>query len=119
MVYVFLKNQKIRANVGWYKEERIKGVDLVVSVTVGLKNKASDDEIRDTVDYVLLLNIVRQECSVKRKLLETLGESILLSIEEKAGKLCASAEIEIHKKSIEAEGFNAESVGIVIKKSFE
>jgi dihydroneopterin aldolase len=50
-------------------------VDLKVSVD--LSESAKSDKLNDTVDYVFLNKIVREEMSIPSKLLETVAKRIL------------------------------------------
>lgn len=50
-------------------------IDL--SVDANLKRSADTDQLSDTVDYVHLNKIVKEEMAVRTKLLETVADSIL------------------------------------------
>ena len=50
-------------------------IDL--SVDANLKRSADTDQLSDTVDYVHLNAIVKEEIAVRTKLLETVADSIL------------------------------------------
>ena len=50
-------------------------IDL--SVDANLKRSADTDQLSDTVDYVHLNAIVKEEMAVRTKLLETVADSIL------------------------------------------
>ncbi len=50
-------------------------IDL--SVDANLKRSADTDQLSDTVDYVHLNTIVKEEMAVRTKLLETVADSIL------------------------------------------
>ena len=50
-------------------------VDL--EIKANLKISAKSDELKDTVDYVFLNKLVREEMSVPSKLLETVAQRIL------------------------------------------
>ncbi|MCG2417496.1 dihydroneopterin aldolase [Aequorivita sp. F47161] len=82
-----LKNIKIFAFHGCLIEEGKIGSDYLVNVSVkaDLKNAANTDELEDTVDYVLVQKIVREEMAIRAKLLEHVAkriiDSILLKIE--------------------------------------
>ena len=82
-----LKNIKIYAFHGCLIEEGQIGSDYMVNLSVkaDLKNASSTDELADTVDYVLLQKIVREEMAVRAKLLEHVAkriiDTILLKIE--------------------------------------
>ena len=82
-----LKNIKIYAFHGCLIEEGQIGSDYLVNLSVkaDLQNAAATDELSDTVDYVMLQKIVREEMAVRAKLLEHVAkriiDAILLKIE--------------------------------------
>ncbi len=82
MSSIRLKNIKIYAFHGCLIEEGQIGSDYVVNLKVqaNLKNASITDELADTVDYVLLQNIVRQEMAVRAKLLEHVAKRIIDSV---------------------------------------
>ncbi|WP_026451842.1 dihydroneopterin aldolase [Aequorivita capsosiphonis] len=77
-----LKNIKIYAFHGCLVEEGQIGSDYLVNLKVkaNLKNASKTDALVDTVDYVLLQNIVRQEMAVRAKLLEHVAKRIIDSV---------------------------------------
>lgn len=74
-----LKNIKIFAYHGCLAEEGKIGSDYRVDlkVTGDLANAAKSDELQDTIDYVHLNNIVKQEMAIRSKLLETVTQRII------------------------------------------
>lgn len=82
-----LKNIKIYAFHGCLMEEGQIGSDYLVNLSVkaDFKKAATSDELSETVDYVMLQKIVREEMAVRAKLLEHVAnriiESILLKVE--------------------------------------
>ena len=77
-----LKNIKIYAYHGCLIEEGQIGSDYLVNLSVkaDLKNASQTDELADTVDYVMLQKIVREEMAVRAKLLEHVAKRIIDSI---------------------------------------
>ena len=77
-----LKNIKIFAYHGCLKEETRIGSDYIVNlkVTADLEKASSTDDLKDTVDYVHLQNIVKEEMSVPAKLLESVCTRIISRI---------------------------------------
>jgi len=67
-------------------EEGQIGSDYLVNlkITADLDNAENSDDLHDTVDYVLLHKIVKEEMAIRSKLLEHVGkrivDKILLSI---------------------------------------
>ena len=82
-----LKNIKIYSFHGCLVEEEQIGSDYVVNISVkaNLKKASKSDELADTVDYVMIQNIVREEMGQRAKLLEHVAtriiDSVLLKLE--------------------------------------
>lgn len=79
MSTIRLKNIKIYAFHGCLVEEGKIGSDYLVNLLVkaDLKKAAKTDELKDTVDYVHLQKIVRDQMKVRSKLLEHVGQRII------------------------------------------
>ena len=79
MGIIKVENIKIFANHGCLKEETAIGSDYRVDLEVkaNLKTSAKSDELADTIDYVFLNKVVREEMSKPSKLLETVAQRIL------------------------------------------
>ena len=73
-----LKNIKVFAYHGCLDEEGKIGSDYRVDLNVkgDLSNSAKSDELVDTIDYVHLNNIVKEEMAIRSKLLESVAERI-------------------------------------------
>ncbi|MGV6829118.1 MAG: dihydroneopterin aldolase [Flavobacteriales bacterium] len=82
MSTIRLKNIKIYAFHGCMVEEGQIGSDYLVNLTVkaNLKKAAVSDNLKDTVDYVLLHKIVKEEMAIRAKLLEHVGKRIVDTI---------------------------------------
>lgn len=74
-----IKNIKIFAYHGCLDEEGKIGSDYRVDLTVkgDLSHSAKTDALADTIDYVHLNKIVKEEMAVRSKLLETVAERII------------------------------------------
>jgi len=79
MGIIKVTNIKVYAFHGCLEEEAKIGSDYRVDVKVkaSLKKSAKSDELVDTVDYVHLNHIVKQEMAVRSKLLEEVAQRIL------------------------------------------
>ncbi|WP_262923113.1 dihydroneopterin aldolase [Arenibacter hampyeongensis] len=88
---VRVSNIKVYANHGCLKEETIIGSDYQVNVEVDadLKKASESDNLSETVDYVHINHIVKEEMAIPSKLLEHVAQRILHRI---------FAEISIAKK---------------------
>lgn len=74
-----INNIRVHAWHGCLKEESIIGSDYRVDLEVwaNLSNAAKTDQLNNTVDYVHLNNIVKEEMAIKSKLLEHVARRIL------------------------------------------
>jgi len=72
-------NIRVYAYHGCLTEETKIGSDYLVnvSVTADLSKSAVSDKLEDTVDYVFLNQVVKEEMAVASKLLEAVGSRIL------------------------------------------
>ena len=79
MGIIKVENIRVFAHHGCLKEETTIGSDYRVDLEVeaNLKTSAKTDKLSDTVDYVFLNRIVREEMSQPSYLLETVGKRIL------------------------------------------
>ena len=82
MGIIKVENIRVFAHHGCLAEETKIGSDYRVDLEVkaNLKNSANTDMLSDTVDYVLLNHIVREEMLRPTHLLETVAKRILLRI---------------------------------------
>ena len=74
-----VENIRIYAYHGCLKEETNVGSDYSVDIMVNsnLKKASKSDHLADTVDYVHINNIVKEEMKMPSKLLEHVGKRIL------------------------------------------
>ena len=74
-----LKNIKIFAYHGCLDEEGKIGSDYRVDLKIkaDLSHSAKTDALNDTIDYVHLNQIVKEEMAIRSKLLETVAERII------------------------------------------
>lgn len=82
MGIIKIKNIRVYAYHGCLVEEGKIGSDYRVDLTVyaNLQNSAKTDDLKDTVDYVHLNKIVKEEMLVRTKLLETVAKRINLRV---------------------------------------
>ena len=73
-----LRNIRVFAYHGCLVEEEKIGSDYRVDLKVkgDLSNSATSDELKDTIDYVHLNKIVKEEMAIRSKLLESVAERI-------------------------------------------
>lgn len=79
MGIIKVENIRVFAHHGCLKEETAIGSDYRVDIEVkaNLKTSAKTDALEDTVDYVFLNKVVREEMAIPSKLLETVAQRIL------------------------------------------
>ncbi|HPF09962.1 MAG TPA: dihydroneopterin aldolase [Flavobacteriaceae bacterium] len=82
MSTIHLKNIRLFANHGCLTEEEKIGSDYIVNLRVkaNLVQAAETDLLCDTVDYVLLNKIVKEQMAIRSKLLEHVGKRIIDAI---------------------------------------
>lgn len=93
-----VENIKVFAYHGCLNEETKIGSDYRVDLVViaDLKTSSESDNLNDTVDYVLLNKIVKEEMNIPSKLLETVAKRILNRI-FKESDLVTKATISVSK----------------------
>lgn len=98
MGIIKVENIRIYAHHGCLKEETLIGSDYRVDlkVKVDLTKSAETDALGDTVDYVFLNKVVRQEMAKPSKLLETVAQRILTRIFQE-DKMVEKATIAVSK----------------------
>ncbi|RIV44647.1 MULTISPECIES: dihydroneopterin aldolase [Flagellimonas] len=107
-----LKNIRIHSNHGCLKEEMLIGSDYRVDleVTADLARPALSDKLDETVDYVHLNNIVKEEMSVRSNLLEHVAKRIIDRILE---EILEVTEVEVEVAKINPPiGGDVESVSV-------
>ena len=108
-----LKNIRCYSFHGCLKEETAIGSDYRVdlSVNAGLKKSANTDQLKDTVDYVLLNRVVKEEMSVPSRLLENVAHRIIGSV--------FKVELRVKKCSVQITKLNppinGDAVGVSVK----
>ena len=109
-----LNNIRLHAWHGCLKEESIIGSDYRVDLEVGadLNIPSVSDTLNDTVDYVHLNNIVKEEMAKKSKLLEHVAKRILDRIFNELPKV-TTAEISVSKINPPIGG-DVESVSVTL-----
>lgn len=72
MGQIILKNIRIHTNHGCLTEEELIGSDYRVDLKVklNLEKSIASDELADTINYVHLNKIVKEEMAIRSKLLE-------------------------------------------------
>ena len=96
------------------EEEKIGGHYIVdLRVETDFTNSFNSDSIRDTVDYVLLNAIVKEEMSIRSKLIEHVGNRIVSRIKKDIGGVY-EVQVKISKLTPPING-DVDSVAIIIE----
>ena len=79
---IYLKNIKIYAYHGCMEEEKKIGSNYLVNLIVDadLSMSCKSDELKDTVDYVALLDIVKNQMKIRSNLLENIADRVVNKI---------------------------------------
>ena len=82
MGIIKVENIRVFAHHGCLNEETKIGSEYRVDIKVkaDLQKSASSDELEDTVDYVFLNKVIREEMAQPSKLLETVAKRILTRV---------------------------------------
>lgn len=116
MGLIKVKNIRVYAYHGCLIEEGKIGSDYRVDLTVKaeLKKSAKTDHLADTVDYVHLNSIVKEEMAIRSKLLETVADRILNRILDEIS-LVNHAKVKVSKLNPPIGG-NVEMVSIIMER---
>jgi dihydroneopterin aldolase len=76
---ILLDNVRVYTNHGCLNEEELIGSEYRVNleVTTDLTKSSQTDDLNDTVDYVFLNKVIKEEMAVRSKLLEQVAQRIL------------------------------------------
>ena len=116
MGIIQVNNIKLYAFHGCLEEEAKIGSDYRVDVAIkaDLKKSAKTDELIDTVDYVHLNHIVKEEMAIRSKLLEEVAQRILDRFFKEL-RMIRKAKISVAKINPPIGG-NVEEVVIILTK---
>lgn len=116
MGIIKISNIRVYAYHGCLVEEGKIGSDyrIDLSVNANLSKSAKTDHLQDTVDYVHLNKIVKEEMAKRTKLLETVADLILDRILSEL-PLVSQAKIKVSKLNPPIGG-NVEMVSIIMKR---
>ena len=106
---------KLFAYHGCMEEESRIGTDYEVNLSVwaDLRQSAQTDRLKDTVDYVALNRIVKEEMAIRAKLLEVVAQRIVQRILAEQ-PLVAKAKVAVSKLAPPIQG-DVERVSVVFQ----
>jgi dihydroneopterin aldolase len=116
MGIIQVNNIRLFSNHGCLEEEAKIGSEYRVDIEIkaNLKKSAHTDELSDTVDYVHLNRIVKEEMAIRSKLLEQVAQRILNRFFKEL-KMLRKAKVAVSKINPPIGG-NVEEVVIVLTK---
>jgi dihydroneopterin aldolase len=116
MGIIQVNNIRLFSNHGCLEEEAKIGSEYRVDIEIkaNLKKSAQTDELSDTVDYVHLNRIVKEEMAIRSKLLEQVAQRILNRFFKEL-KMLRKAKVAVSKINPPIGG-NVEEVVIVLTK---
>jgi len=116
MGIIQVNNIKLYANHGCLDEEEKIGSEYRVDVEVkaNLRKSSKTDDLIDTVDYVHLNHIVKEEMAIRSKLLEEVAQRILNRFFKEL-KMIQKATVSVAKINPPIGG-NVEEVVIILTK---
>lgn len=116
MGIIQVNNIKLYANHGCLEEEAKIGSEYKVDieVKVDLRKSSKTDDLIDTVDYVHLNHIVKEEMAIRSKLLEEVAQRILNRFFKEL-RMIKRAKISVAKLNPPIGG-NVEEVVIILTK---
>lgn len=113
---IVLRNIRVFAYHGCLAEEALVGSDYSVDVVVhaDLSKAWGSDHLSDTVDYVRINHIVREEMGIKSKLLEHAAKRIMDRIFRESNKV-AKVSVAVVKLNPPING-DVEAVSVILKQ---
>jgi dihydroneopterin aldolase len=112
-----VKGIRLFAYHGCMDEESRIGTDYEVNLSVwaDLRHSAETDKLKDTVDYVALNRIVKEEMAIRAKLLEVVAQRIVNRILSEE-PLVQRVKVSVSKLAPPIQG-DVERVSVVFKSS--
>ncbi|WP_185873078.1 dihydroneopterin aldolase [Blattabacterium cuenoti] len=78
MAIIILDNIKLFGHHGCLPEEKLVGSNFSIKLEVKIDiNNVFNDDIYETVDYVSLYNIIKEEMKIPSKIIESLAKRII------------------------------------------
>lgn len=116
MIAVHLKDLKFHAYHGLYAGEEKVGGPFEVNLSVWYNPGGPVTSIEQTINYVILFNIVKQHMQERTSLLEMVAEKICYTIKDRF-PVITEIKIDIYKCSPPIENFQGKT-GITMQKTY-
>ncbi len=118
MVTIHIRQMKMHAFHGVYKEEQITGSNYLIDLDVTFEERRSRfDGLDDTISYVELIAIIKKKMQAAAALLETVADGIVRKIKHEYSSV-SQITLSIYKLDAPIENFEGR-VGITLKKKFD
>ena len=116
MAKVLVEGIKLYAYHGCMDEEGKVGRTFVVDVSMeaDLKKSSESDKLSDTIDYVKVYEIVKEEMAIRSKLIEHVAKRIYIHLRKKFPQI-KSAEVKVTKLDPPINGI-VESASVIISE---
>jgi len=113
---ITVSNIRVYAYHGCLKEEAVIGGDYLVTIEIfsDLEKASISDDLADTVDYVFINRIVKQEMRIRSKLLEHVAKRMLNRVFDEM-KSVTKAVISVSKMNPPIDG-DVEMVTVTLKE---
>lgn len=115
MSVISVEGIRVYAFHGCMEEEGVVGshYEINVKIDADVEAAAESDELSDTVDYVKVYEIVKEQMAIRSKLIEHVAKRILLLIRKECSHVNA-AEVTVYKLDPPIHGI-VKRVGITLK----
>ncbi|MBS1511991.1 MAG: dihydroneopterin aldolase [Bacteroidetes bacterium] len=116
MFTIHLNNLRFHAHHGWHAEEHLLGNEYEINVAATFASEKKVAKLDDTVNYVMLYDVIKERMHVKTLLLETLAQDIANAMHT-ADQRITSVDITIKKCHPPIAHFSG-AVSVSYKKEF-
>jgi dihydroneopterin aldolase len=118
MVVIEVNNVQLHALHGIYEGEKVIGSNYEVSVQVTYdEGDSTFDDLKNTINYVEILEIVKQRMRIPTGLLEKVADDIIRSIKQQY-PFCTGISFSIYKLDAPVENFQGK-IGVTLHKKFD
>lgn len=118
MVVIELNSVRLHAYHGLFEGERITGSNYEVSVHVVYEEgDTTFDDLKNTINYVEILEIVKQRMRIPTGLLEKVADGIIREIRHRF-PFSKEISISIYKLEAPVENFHGK-IGVTLHKKFD
>ena len=118
MVVIELNQVRLRAFHGIYEGEKLTGSDYEINVRVVYdEGDSTFDDLKNTINYVEILDIVKQRMRIPTGLLEKVADGIIRDIRHQY-PFTTEISISIYKLDAPVENFQGK-LGVTLHKKFD